>query len=85
VEDAVYDKHLKELQGLEALYNFVFPNSPAQKTGYPSSNQFHPVVRQNPMLSLDSVNNQEGLFRFDERPPVSKSSTNPNQHPWQRN
>src|SRR3954466_14667678 len=67
IEDAVYDKHLKELQELEKDYNFTFPNSPTQRTGYLSNNKFHPVHRQRPMLSLDSVDNYENLLKFDER------------------
>jgi DNA ligase (NAD+) len=67
VEDAVYDKHLKELQELEIQYNLILPNSPTQKAGHPASNKFRPVVRQNPMLSLDSVDNYEDLLKFDER------------------
>ncbi|CAG8456629.1 27238_t:CDS:2 [Gigaspora margarita] len=64
VEDAVYDKHLKELRELETQYNFIFPNSPTQKAGYTASNKFRPVVRQNPMLSLDSVDNYEDLLNL---------------------
>ena len=67
VEDAIYDKHLKELQELEVQYNFILPNSPTQKAGHPASNKFRPTTRQNPMLSLDSVDNYEGLLKFDER------------------
>ncbi|CAI2185546.1 4282_t:CDS:2, partial [Funneliformis geosporum] len=67
VKDEVYDQHLKELQILEKEYNFILPNSPTQKAGHPASPKFHPVVRQNPMLSLDSVDSYEGLLKFDER------------------
>ena len=67
VEDAAYDKHLKELRELETQYNLILPNSPTQKAGHPASNKFCPVVRQNPMLSLDSVDNYEDLLKFDER------------------
>lgn len=67
VEDAVYDKYLKELEELEKKYNFIFPGSPTQKVGHSVSKKFRPVVRKIPMLSLDSVDNYEDLFRFDER------------------
>ncbi|CAI2162024.1 2934_t:CDS:10 [Funneliformis geosporum] len=67
VEDSFYDQHLKELKDLEVKHNFIFPNSPTQKIGYSVSNKFRPVIRQIPMLSLDSVDNQTDLFRFDER------------------
>jgi len=63
----MYDKHLKELRELETKYNFIFPNSPTQKAGHTASNRFRPVIRQIPMLSLDSVDNYEGLLKFDER------------------
>ena len=67
VEDTIYDKHLKELEELEKKYNFILPNSPTQKVGYSISKKFQPVVRKIPMLSLNSVDNYEDLFRFDER------------------
>jgi len=67
VEDAVYDKHLKELQELETQYNFILPSSPTQKAGHPASNKFRPVVRKIPMLSLDSIDNYEDLLKFAER------------------
>ncbi|CAG8633534.1 2742_t:CDS:2, partial [Ambispora gerdemannii] len=64
VEDAVYDKHLKELWELEIQYNLVLPGSPTQKAGHPASPKFRPVVRQSPMLSLDSVDNYEDLLNL---------------------
>ncbi|CAG8614221.1 8823_t:CDS:10 [Ambispora leptoticha] len=67
IEDAVYDKHLKELRELEIQYNLVLPDSPTQKAGHPVSPKFRSVVRQIPMLSLDSVDNYESLLKFDER------------------
>jgi len=67
VKDNVYDEHLKELQTLEKEYNFIFSNSPTKRVGYPISNKFHPVQREIPMLSLDSVDNYENLLKFDKR------------------
>lgn len=67
VEDAVYDKYLKELQQLELDYNLILSNSPTQKAGYKASPKFRPVTRENPMLSLDSVDNYDNLLKFDER------------------
>ncbi|MCE8159292.1 MAG: NAD-dependent DNA ligase LigA [Candidatus Moeniiplasma glomeromycotorum] len=68
VEDAVYDKHFRELQSLEKQFNFIFPDSPTQKIGSPPSLvKLAPVRRQNPMLSLDSIDNYEDLLKFDER------------------
>jgi DNA ligase (NAD+) len=67
VEDVVYDKNLKELQKLEIEYNLILPNSPTQKAGYKASPKFHQVTRENPMLSLDSVDNYDDLLKFDER------------------
>ncbi|CFW92901.1 DNA ligase [endosymbiont DhMRE of Dentiscutata heterogama] len=67
VEDAVYDKHWQELRELEAKYNYILPNSPTQKAGQTASPKFRPVARQNPMLSLDSVDDYENLLKFDER------------------
>jgi DNA ligase (NAD+) len=43
------------------------PDSPTQKAGPKASPKFHPVTRQNPMLSLDSVDSYESLLKFDER------------------
>ena len=67
VEDAVYDKHLKELRELETQYNLILPDSPTQKAGHSVSPKFRPVARQIPMLSLDSVDNYDDLLKFDER------------------
>lgn len=67
VEDMVYDKHLKELQELEVKYNFILPESPTSKAGYPGSNKFRSAVRQIPMLSLDSVDDPKDLLKFAER------------------
>ena len=67
VEDGVYDKYLKELQELEKEHDFIFPSSPTKRVGYSGNNKFRPVNRQKPMLSLDSVDNYENLFKFDER------------------
>ena len=67
VEDEVYDKYLHELEELEKEYDFVFPNSPTQKIGYYSKVKLQPVYRQALMLSLDSVDNYEDLFKFDQR------------------
>jgi DNA ligase (NAD+) len=67
VEDAVYDQHLKELEKLEQEHNFSFPNSPTNKIVSLPDHKFRPIIRQNPMLSLDSVDNHEDLLKFDER------------------
>jgi DNA ligase (NAD+) len=67
VKDEVYDQHLKELQILEKKTNFILPNSPTKKVGYPISNKFRPVQREILMLSLDSIDNYENLLKFDER------------------
>jgi DNA ligase (NAD+) len=65
--DEVYDQYLHELKQLEKEYNFVFPDSPTQKIGHGEGKKLRLVQRQNPMLSLDSVDNIEDLLRFDER------------------
>ena len=67
VKDEVYDQHLKELQILEKEYKFILPNSPTQKVGHSISHKFRPIYREKSMLSLDSVDNYEGLLKFDER------------------
>ncbi|WP_172575394.1 NAD-dependent DNA ligase LigA [endosymbiont GvMRE of Glomus versiforme] len=67
VEDSIYDKHLRELKDLEIKHNLILPDSPTQKAGHSASNKFRPIVRQKPMLSLDSVDNYEDLLKFDER------------------
>lgn len=67
VKDEVYDQHLKELQILEKEHNFILPNSPTQKIGHSISHKFRPIYREKSMLSLDSVDNYEGLLKFDER------------------
>ncbi|KLL01564.1 MAG: NAD-dependent DNA ligase LigA [Mycoplasmataceae bacterium RC_NB112A] len=68
VEDAIYDKHFKELRELEKQSNFIFLDSPTQKVGsFSNLVKLAPVRRQISMLSLDSVDNYEDLLRFDER------------------
>jgi DNA ligase (NAD+) len=59
------------LQGLEAQYEFIFPNSPTQKAGTQIEKSFFPVKHQIPMLSLESTDNYEELEKFDQR--VKKS------------
>jgi DNA ligase (NAD+) len=55
------------LQILEKEHNFFLPNSPTQKIGHSVSHKFRPIYREKSMLSLDSVDNYEGLLKFDER------------------
>ena len=52
---------------LEEENNFFFPNSPTKKVGYQKNSQLKPFVHSTPVLSLNSVNNCEGLIKFDEK------------------
>lgn len=69
VEDSVYDQKLNKLKDLELNYNFVLPDSPTNKLNSEiyNSSKFKLVRRENPMLSIDSVNNFDDLLEFDKR------------------
>lgn len=67
VSDAAYDKLLKELKTLEEKHpEYLAPDSPTQTIGAPIPDKFEKVKHTSVMLSLESVNNEEGAAHFDE-------------------
>lgn len=69
VEDFIYDSKFNELKKIENDSNFVLSESPTNKLNsdiYKES-KFKLVKREKPMLSIDSVESIEGLFKFDKK------------------
>ena len=68
ISDAEYDKLMQELRELEKMYpDLITPDSPTQRVGAPPAEEFKTVKHTKPMLSLDTVLNEEEMRRFDDR------------------
>jgi len=68
ISDAEYDALLEELRELEEQFpEFITPDSPTQRVGAPPSKEFRTIRHVKPMLSLDTVKNDEELRAFDRR------------------
>jgi DNA ligase (NAD+) len=68
IEDAVYDRLLRELVELEAEHpELATPDSPTQRVGAPPSSAFAPARHGVPMLSLGNVFGHDELREFDTR------------------
>lgn len=68
MEDAEYDRLLRELQDLEAAHPEVStPDSPTQRVGAAPSSAFQNVRHDVPMLSLGNVFGHDELREFDAR------------------
>ena len=68
ISDAEYDKLMQELRELEEMYpDLITPDSPTQRVGAPPAEEFKTVKHTKPMLSLDTVLNEEEMRRFDDR------------------
>lgn len=68
ITDQEYDALLRELQNLEAQYpQFITPDSPTQKVGYPPLDSFAPFEHTIPMLSLENAFNDGEVIAFDTR------------------
>jgi len=68
VNDAEYDRLLRELQALEAEHpDLVTPDSPTQRVGAPPSAAFDSVAHAEPMLSLANCFDDAELAAFDRR------------------
>ncbi len=68
IEDAVYDRLLRELTELEAAHpELATPDSPTQRVGAPPSTAFASVRHDVPMLSLGNSFNADELRDFDTR------------------
>ena len=68
ISDAEYDTLMEELRQLEEKFpEFITPDSPTQRVGAPPSKEFKNVRHVKPMLSLDTVKNEEEMLAFDKR------------------
>ncbi len=68
ISDAEYDALMEELRELEEKFpEFITPDSPTQRVGAPPSKEFKNVRHVKPMLSLDTVKNDEEMRAFDRR------------------
>jgi DNA ligase (NAD+) len=68
IEDAEYDRLLRELQDLEAAHpELATQDSPTQRVGAPPSSAFAEVRHQVPMLSLGNAFGHQELREFDGR------------------
>lgn len=66
ISDAKYDALMRELKALEEIYpEYITPDSPTQTVGAPVPDKFVKVEHLSPMLSLESVNDDEGVEHFD--------------------
>jgi DNA ligase (NAD+) len=68
VDDDIYDRKLAELENLEKELNFKFEDSPTLRIG-PNikTTDLKLIKRRHLMLSIDNVDNYEGLYKFDNR------------------
>jgi DNA ligase (NAD+) len=68
LEDAVYDRMLRELAELEAAHpKLASPDSPTQRVGAAPSSLFAEVRHEFPMLSLGNAFGHDELREFDAR------------------
>jgi DNA ligase (NAD+) len=68
MEDAEYDRRLRELNDLEAANpELITPDSPTQRVGAPPAGLFAEVRHEVPMLSLGNVFSADELREFDTK------------------
>ncbi len=68
ISDAEYDRLFCELVDLEAAHpDLVTDDSPTQRVGAPPLDELTKVPHEKPMLSLDSITDQEDVRAFDAR------------------
>lgn len=68
ISDYEFDALLRELQELEAVHpELADPNSPTQRVGNDTTNQFRTVDHRYPMLSLSNTYSLDEIREFDER------------------
>lgn len=73
ISDAKYDQLFKELKKLESDYpNFIRANSPTQRVGEKPREGFDSFTHKNPLLSLDSLFEEEEVESFLKR--ISKET-----------
>ena len=68
ISDTKYDRLFRELIDLERQYSeLVTPDSPTQRVGAPPLESLTKVSHEQPMLSLDSIVDQDEVQAFDQR------------------
>ncbi|HXF91143.1 MAG TPA: NAD-dependent DNA ligase LigA [Nitrospiraceae bacterium] len=68
ISDSEYDRLFRELVELETAYpDLITSDSPTQRVGAPPLDELAKVTHEKPMLSLDSVADQEEVLAFDKR------------------
>ena len=68
MEDEVYDRLYRELQGLEAKYpELITPDSPTQRVGGEVAEGFESVKHQIPLYSLENAFNEEEFRQWAAR------------------
>ncbi|HRC43499.1 MAG TPA: hypothetical protein PLT27_05560, partial [Nitrospira sp.] len=68
ISDAEYDRLFRELVDLETAHpDLVTGDSPTQRVGAPPLEELIKVSHEKPMLSLDSITDQDDVRAFDAR------------------
>ena len=68
ISDAEYDRLFRELVDLETAHpDLITGDSPTQRVGAPPLDELSKVSHEKPMLSLDSIVDQEDVRAFDQR------------------
>jgi len=68
ISDAEYDRLFRELVDLETAHpDLITGDSPTQRVGAPPLSELSKVSHEKPMLSLDSIVDQEDVRAFDQR------------------
>ena len=66
ISDAEYDRLMRRLEELEATHpELVTPDSPTQRVGAPPRDDLPPYEHATPMMSLQSIFDEEELRNFD--------------------
>lgn len=68
ISDTEYDRLFRKLVEIETAYpDLITTDSPTQRVGAPSLDELLKVSHEKPMLSLDSITDQEDVIAFDTR------------------
>ncbi len=68
IDDIIFDRLLKELEGLERQYpQYALPDTPTQRVGGEINKNFRQVTHTFPMLSLANTYNKEEIADFVQR------------------
>lgn len=68
ISDAEYDRLMRELEELEAVYpDLITPDSPTQRVGAQPVEEFGTVPHAVPMLSLSNALSEQEVWEFDAR------------------